>query len=277
MTDDSSLRGFRSGGRMAGAMLMGAIGLVFGLAIIGVTAYVAIGFLAQGPVPMAAVVYLGITVPIMLLGGFVAFQAMKVPITLWRDRRTPLPVIDGTPIVFARKQPRRLWRSLAYGAILAIGLFNFLPKLAQVGKLPLHVYFPFAFITLALLIALARVWFPPRLYWEPILLDGEGIDDRSLGRGKVPWRNVLEVSIGALGTGNGTLLKLAEPPQRQSGITILDTGFLSLLDRLTQGRRHLLVRKHGLELHHERMFRLIHAYWRHSAGGASAAVTRSAQ
>jgi hypothetical protein len=265
LTEETNLQRMRSGGRMFGAVLLGLVGLGFGLAIIGFTIHATIGFFAQGPVLFAAVVYLAVVGCFALLGGSIAYFALRIPIRLWRDRRTPLPVIDGAAIVIARKRPSRLWPTLGYGVagvLMPLPLLTRLDAVGEMGPSPI-VYLPFALMILGFLVGFVRVWFPPRLYWEPIVLDGEGIDDRSLGRTKIPWRDVQEVSLGALAAGNGTLLKLTEPPKRLPGVTILATGFLPLLDRMFQGRRYVIVRTQGLALHHERTFRLIHAYWRY--------------
>jgi hypothetical protein len=262
---------------MFGAALQGLGGIVVGLGMIGFTIHGAIGFFAQRPVPLAAAAYLVVTVLFVLFGGFIAYHNLKVPIVLWRGRRMPLPAIDGTPIVIARKPPRRLWRMLGIGIALGLLAVVLLKKWPQMPDAPLLFYFPLGLFLLGFVVALVRTWFPPRLYWESIVLDSEGIEDRSLGKGKIPWRNVRDVSLGALAAGNGTLLKLAEPPKRLAGVTALDTGFLPLLDRMTQGRRHLLIRTHGLDLHHERLYRLIHAYWRWGSPDSRGVITRSSR
>ena len=276
MTDETNLQRVRSGGRMFGAVFQGLFGLVFGLFFIGLGIQLGIAIAARQPWSLAILTVLLGTLPLALFGGFIAYHALKIPIALWRDRRTPLPPRDGAPIVIARHRPRRLWRTLAYGALLVLEPILVLTNLDEM-RAPLPTYLPFVFITLGLLIALVRVWFPPRLYWEPIVLDAEGIDDRSLGRGKITWRDVVDVSIGVLGAGNGTLLKLDTPPKQLPGVTLLDIGFLPILDRMTQGRHYLIVRNHGLELHNERVFRLIHAYWRAGHGRTDSVISRTAR
>jgi hypothetical protein len=275
VSDETTLQRLRSGGRMFGAVFQGLFGLAFGLFFIVFGIQLGIAIAAQ-PWPLAIPAGLLLALPIALFGGFIAYHALKIPITLWRDRRTPLPAMDGSPVVIARKQPRRLWRTLGYGALLVLIPIVFVANQGEM-ELPLLSYLPVAFVTLGLVIVLVRVWFPPRLYWEPIVLDGEGIDDRSLGRGRIPWRDVLDVTIGALASGNGTLLKLTTPPKRLPGVTIVDIGFLPILDRMTQGRRYLIIRTHGLELHNERAFRLIHAYWRTCNGRTESVISRTAR
>jgi hypothetical protein len=246
---------------MFGAALQGLFGLAFGLGIIVFGIYLGIDVAAEQPWPLAILAVLLFTMPIALFGGLVAYYALRIPLALWRDRRAPLPLIDGTPIVIARKRPRRLWRTLGHGTAILVMSLILAMKLSET-QLPPLAYLPFGLMLLGILIALIRVWVPPRLYWEPIVLDREGIDDRCLGRAKVGWRDVLKISSGAVGARDGTLLKLTQPPARLSGVSLIDTGFLPLVDRLFQGRRYLVVRTHGLELHNERTFRLIQAYWR---------------
>jgi len=252
---------------MFGVVLQALFGIALGLGIIAFAVYVSVDLSHRYSRAMVILSMIFFTIPISLFGAFLSRAALQAAITLWRDRRTPLPAIDGTPIVIARTRPRLIWRTLGQAyCIMITALF----AAANAKEMePLQFGFV-ALMILSWLLGILQNWFPPRLRWQSIVLDSEGIEDRSTGIGKVPWRDVLNVSMGAQGAPNGVLIKLAEAPRRLPGQGLLATGITPILDRLFQGRRHLVIRSHGLDFHTERTFRLIDAYWRYATSGGHA-------
>ena len=265
MVEDTVFQRIRSGAQLVGAILTGLMGAAFGFAILAFGLYLPIVQWDQARRLEAIIGLVVFTLPLAVFGAAFGIAAIKRPIALWRDRRTPLPAIDGTPIVIARKRPRRLWPTLAlsYGFTMTLLLAS-----TKSPEMTAVQYVFVALVILSFLISLQRVWFPARLRWEPVVLDADGIEDRSLGMVKLPWSDVAKISTGLQTAPNGILLKLVKPVRRLPGQGFFATGILPIIDRLLQGRRHLVIRGHGLALHSERTFRLVQAYCRYSEGRA---------
>jgi hypothetical protein len=215
----------------------------------------------------------------MIVTGLVAFFCLRGAtnsqagmIDYWRDFRRPLPPIDGSEVVLVRKRGNRSWPTLFHFVWLAGWTYFVASKWPDPWAVALGGFF----VIIPSIMALKALWFPKVNDWAPLVIDGEGFEDRSGSNGRMGWGEVAAVEW----KGGSVAIRLATPqPIVRKGLR----DFFADLLGLPQNIETIEVHGHGFRPDHHRAFRILQAYWRYSRQTRSAAamaaetVTRSAR
>lgn len=156
--------------------------------------------------------------------------------------------LDASEIIIPRAKWRRVPFTLAYlvaGAIFGILLVGAIDQGNAAGSVFWLVF------VLSMILNIWRTWRKSEQTYAPVVLDREGIQDRSTDKPRIPWQDIAEIDNR---WGNMTLT-------RESALRLSPPDAYLLKRWLTRPRPKIMIDTGGLEPDQPYAKALIRAYW----------------